>query len=189
MWIRKIVSGTVVVLISGTAAAQGAFDFDDIPGVDQEPAVSLDVNSVVLGFIREAARQADPATADLLDGLRSIRLRVYHDGENASLFNSFIDNVAEELEDSGWLPVMEAQDEGSKVSMHMQMTEQEVSGMTVMASDGSEAIFINIDGTVSAADLGRVLAALPVEDALGAFGLPSIVPAPAPQPTVDGATD
>ena len=189
MLIRKIVTGTVVVLISGTAVGQGAFDFDDIPGVDQEPAVSLDVNSVILGFIREAAREADPATADLLDGLRNIRLRVYHDEENTREFNRFIDNVAEELEDSGWLPVMAAQDDGSKVRMHMQMTEQEVSGMTVMATDGSEAIFINIDGTVSAADLGRVLAVLPVEDVLGSLGLPSLTPAPAPDPPADGATD
>jgi HSP20 family molecular chaperone IbpA len=185
MWIRTIVSGSLVFVVSGFVAAQGLFDFDDIPGVDEEPAVAVDINPAMMEFIRGIAVAADPASADVLTGLRSMRLRVYHDGDNSRRFSNFMDEVTEELEDAGWLPVVAAQDEGSKVRIHMQMTGQEVSGMTVMVSDGSEAIFINIDGTVSAEDLGRVMAMMPVEDVLGSLRLPAPVapsaatPAPA----------
>lgn len=180
MRIRKIVAGAVVLVVGNSALAQGLFDFDDIPGVSQEPAVAIDINPIMMGWIRGIARQADPEAADMLSGLRSIRLRVYHDGNNTRQFNNFMDEVTEELEGSGWMSVIRAQDETSRVRIHMQMTEQEVSGMTVMMTDGSEAVFINIDGTVSAEDLGAVLAALPT-DVLGSVVLPPIASTPAPQ--------
>jgi hypothetical protein len=78
------------------------------------------------------------------------------------------------------MAVVSAQDEGSKVRIHTQMTDQEISGMTVMVTDGSEAIFINIDGSISAEDLGRVMALLQVDDVLGSLtGLPAPRRAPA----------
>jgi len=188
MKIRKIVAACFCIALTGAAAAQSIFNFDDIPGVSQEPAVSVDINPVMIGFVREMWRESDPAGADLLNGLRGISLRVYHDVDSTRQFNRFIDNVAEELEGSGWLPVVTAQDEGSKVRMHMQMTNQEVSGMTVMVADGAEAIFITIDGTVSAQDLGRVLAMLPM-DQLGAMGLPGLMAPPARTPPADVASE
>jgi hypothetical protein len=138
-----------MVVIGGTAVAQGSFDFDDIPGVDEEPAIAVDINPTMMRFLETMVRGADPEGAAMLTGLRSIRLRVYHDDDNTRQFNNFIDDVTDELQGSGWLPVVSAQDEGSKVRIHTQMTDQEISGMTVMVTDGTEAIFINIDGTVT----------------------------------------
>jgi hypothetical protein len=173
MLIRKIVLSGVVVAISGSAAAQGAFDFDDIPGVNQEPAVAVDINPTMMRFLETVVRGADPEGAAMLTGLRSISLRVYHDENNTRQFNNFIDDVTDELQGSGWLAVVSAQDEGSKVRIHTQMTDQEISGMTVMVTDGTKAIFINIDGTISAEDLGRVMAMMPVEDVFGSLrGMP-----------------
>jgi hypothetical protein len=163
-----------MVVIGGTAVAQGSFDFDDIPGVDEEPAIAVDINPTMMRFLETMVRGADPEGAAMLTGLRSIRLRVYHDDDNTRQFNNFIDDVTDELQGSGWLPVVSAQDEGSKVRIHTQMTDQEISGMTVMVTDGTEAIFINIDGTISAEDLGRVLAVMPTGDVLGAItGMPT----------------
>jgi len=184
MLIRKIVLSGVVVAISGSAAAQGAFDFDDIPGVNQEPAVAVDINPTMMRFLETVVRGADPEGAAMLTGLRSISLRVYHDEDNTRQFNNFIDDVTDELQGSGWLAVVSAQDEGSKVRIHTQMTDQEISGMTVMVTDGSEAIFINIDGSISAEDLGRVMAMMPVNDVLG-----SLTGLPAPRRTPEASGD
>ena len=178
MLIRTIVTGAATVLVSTAAVAQGAFDFDDIPGVNQEPTVVIDINPMMVGFVRGAVRQADPATADMLEGLRSISLRVYSDVSNVRQFNTYISNVTEELEDNGWMSMVSAQDAGSNVRIHMRMTEEQVSGMTVMMTDGSEAVFINIDGTLNAEDLGAVLAQFPVHDFLESWQLPTM-PAPA----------
>ncbi|HUF71630.1 MAG TPA: DUF4252 domain-containing protein [Gammaproteobacteria bacterium] len=175
--IRKIVYGCVVFVISGAAAAQGAFNFNDIPGIDQEPTLEVNLNSIAIGFFIAVIQGVDPEGAELLRGLRGIQLRVYQHGENARQFNNFINDVTEELTGSGWQAVVSAQDGGSNVRMYMQMTEEEVSGMTIMASDGAEAIFMNIDGTITAADLGRIMALPPVREALGAFHMPAPVTA------------
>jgi hypothetical protein len=175
-----------VFAFSGIAAAQGLFDFDNIPGVDEEPAVAVDINPQMMNFFRGMAVAADPEAADILTGLRSMRVRVYNNGDNTRQFSNFMDDVTEELEGAGWMPVVSAQDEGSKVRIHMQMTGEEVSGMTVMVADGGEAIFINIDGTVSAEDLGRVMAMMPnVDDVLGSLPMPPPMPAPVESPSAD----
>ena len=185
MTIRTIVFGCVAISLSGAAVAQGDFDFDDIPGVDEEPAFVVDLNPVLISWIRAALADVDPEGAEMLGGLRSVKLRVYHNGDNARQFNNFIDDITEELQDSGWHAVVSAQDEGSKVRMYMQMTEEEVSGMTVMAADATEAIFLNIDGSISAEDLGRVMALLPVQDVLGSLPVPPGAQAPVSLPTAD----
>jgi hypothetical protein len=172
MAIRKIITAVVVVIFSTGAVAQGAFDFGDIPGVNQQPMVDVNLNQTMLGFVRTMAGPANPEAADLLAGLRSVRVRVYGAQSNARQFNNFIDNVTEALEGTGWLRVVYVQDGDAKVRMHMQMTEEEVSGLTVMVIDDSEAVFINIDGSISAEDLGKVMAMLPVQDVLGSLGLP-----------------
>jgi hypothetical protein len=58
----------------------------------------------------------------------------------------------------------------------MHMTESDVSGLTLMAFDGAEAIFLNIDGSVSAADLGKVMAAFYQSDVFNGMPLPSTSP-------------
>jgi hypothetical protein len=184
MLISKIVLGSVLVVTSGALAAQGAFDFDDIPGVNEEPAVAVDINQTMMRFLETVLRGADPEGADMLTGLRSIRLRVYRDGDNTRQFNNFMDDVTNELQGSGWLPVVSVQDEGSKVRIHTRMSDQEISGMTVMVTDGAEAIFINIDGSISAEDLGRVMALMKVDDVLG-----SVTGMPGPRRTPDASND
>jgi hypothetical protein len=159
--IRTIIAGVFsLATCAGCngAVAQGGFNFDEIPGINQEPIVAVDVNSVAIGFVRAMAQEFDPATADMLQGLRGIKLRVYHAAEDNLQFNNFIQNVGERLENSGWQRVMFVQDEAASVRIHMQMTEQAVSGMTVMVFDGTEAVYINIDGTINAADLGKIMA-------------------------------
>lgn len=172
MTIRKIIIGVCVVVASHSAAAQGAFDFDDIPGIDDAPIAAVDISPVMLGFIRAALNGVEPETAAMLQDLRSIRLRVYNASNNTRQFSSFMDNVTEELEDNNWQQVMMVQDEGSNVRVHMQMTESEVTGMTVMLIDGSEAVFINIDGSISAENLGKVMATMQAHGMMPPLALP-----------------
>ena len=182
LMIRKITAGACIAVVSVSAVAQDGFDFDDIPGVNDEPVVSINLTPVTLGFLREMTRAVDPATADLLQDLRSIQLRVYHGSNNARQFSNFIEDVTEELEDRGWQSVMSANNEGMSARIHMRMTADAVSGMTVMMFDGAEAVFINIDGTISAADLGRIMAAVHAGDVLGQLPpIPGVAPPPVPQ--------
>lgn len=182
MWIRKIVAGCVLLSLNAVSNAQGYFDFGEIPGVGDQPAVDININSVMIGFIMAAAREADPDAADLLSGLQGIRVRVFNDVRNARQIDDFIDDVTETLESAGWQRVVFVQDEGSKARIHMRMTDDAVSGMTVMVFDGSDVVLINVAGSISAADLGRIMAVLPVDDVLGAVTLP---PPPSPRVSDD----
>lgn len=158
--IRKISLGFVCLVATAMANAQGTFNFDDLAGLDGEPVMTIDINPVMLAFVRTMLHQADPATADVLNGLRSLSLRVYRNGGSRRSYDSFIEDATEELEDSGWQRMMFVDDEESKVRIHMRMTAEEVSGMTLMVYDGTEAFFLSVDGSVSAADIGKVMAAL-----------------------------
>jgi len=178
MTIRTIFAGACVLAYGSMAAAQGQFDFDAIPGIDDEPIMAVDISPVMLGFVRGIMAGVEPETAEMLQDLRSIRLRVYGASDNSRQFNNFIDNVTKELEASDWQRVMFVQDEGSNVRVHMQMTESEISGMTVMLIDGAEAVFLNIDGSISAEDLGKVMAALQAHGMMP----PLAIPAPAGLP-------
>jgi hypothetical protein len=183
MGIRKITAGLLGLAACTAAVAQGSFNFDDIPGVHQDPIVSVDVNPIIIGFVRSMLTAAgDPATAELLSGLRGIKLRVYHAAENSREFSSFIQGAGGRLEALGWQQVMSVQDEHSSVQWHLQMTEEAVSGMTVMVMDDTEAIFINIDGSINATDLGRIMAPfVNMPDVLGAMPeMPSPARPPAP---------
>jgi hypothetical protein len=185
MVISRITAGLAGLATCTAALAQGSFNFDSIPGIDQQPIVAVDVNPVMIGFFRTMAAAADPEAPDLFAGLRSIKLRVYHSSEAGREFSSFIQGVAGQLEGQGWQRVASVQGEGSNVQFHMQMTEEMVTGMTIMVLDGEEAIFMNIDGSISAADLGRLMAQYDIPGVMEAIG-PMSMPTNPPPPGNDG---
>ena len=184
MGFRRITAGLAGLATCTVAMAQGSINFDSIPVIEQQPIFTVDLNPVLIGFLRSAAEAADPDAPDLFAGLRSIKLRVYPVSESGREFSTFIQRVAGQLEGQGWQSVASVQGEGSNARFLVQMTEEMVNGMTVMVLEGDEAIFINIDGSISAADLGRLMEQwdIPME-AIGAMTIPT-TPAPSPAAAV-----
>jgi len=180
--IREIVAGCSLCLVGTAASAQGAFDFDAIAGLSDEPLIEINVDATAMAWARNFLRAADPQSAEVLEGLRGMKLRVYHAASNARQFNSFMEKVDDELLDDGWRSVMSMQNADSSVRLHMRMTETDVEVLTLMFFDGMEAVFLSIDGSVSASDLGTVMAAFNQGSLLNGLVLPG-VPAPAPGPT------
>jgi hypothetical protein len=177
MGIRKITAILVGLATCTAAVAQGSFNFDDIPGVDQAPLITLDVGPEMVAFFRNVSRGANPGAADIFSGLRGIKLRVYDASETSREFSSFIQETARTLDAQGWLRVASVQDESSSVQFHLRMTEEDVSGMTVMVMDGTEAIFITIDGSINAVELGRIMAQYGMQDLMGSMpSMPAMPP-------------
>jgi len=69
------------------------------------------------------------------------------------------------------------------------MTETDVEGLTLMFFDGTEAVFLNIDGSVSASDLGAVMAALNQGSWLDGLVLPAAPPPPSPAASAPAVDD
>ena len=177
MEIRKIVAGCTVLLVAMVAEAQEGFvDFDRIPGIDDAPIVEVNVTPFAIGLLRASLAGTDPQTAELLSKLRGIQVRAYDSSKNTRQFNSFVDDVTENLEDAGWESVVTVQNQDSRVRVLMRGTQEGLSGMTVMVIDASEAFFINVDASVTTEDLGRIMAAFQLDQVLA--GMMQGVPAP-----------
>ena len=64
---------------AATASAQGDFLFGQIPGINKEPSVQIDLNEAMLKLFAGAAKGADANAAAALDGVTNLRVRVYED--------------------------------------------------------------------------------------------------------------
>ena len=177
--------GTSALLLGGlltaaTASAQGDFPFNEIPGLDAEPTIQIDLNPLLMGFFTEAAKGAEGEAAAALEGITNVRVRVY-EGISSEIGDvmRFVDDTTTRLERDGWHAVVRVNEDGERVRMYMKPgTEGTISGLTVMVIDsggGDEAVFINIAGAIEPARLGRIAAAV------GMDGMFDMLPAIAAQ--------
>ena len=155
--VAAVAVGLAIAVAGLPAQAQDSFLFENIPGVGRRPSVQIDLNQQMLGFVTAAAGAGGGAeAAELLAGIERVRVQVYEQLEDADAVRSFIDDASSALENDGWQPAVYVQDGDSRVRMYMQFDDDSVAGMTVMVADGSEAVFINIDGTIDPVVLGHL---------------------------------
>jgi hypothetical protein len=170
MYVKSVLFAATATL-SGIVQAQGAFDFSRIPGISAEPTVQIDLNPMMIGFVSEAARATDPQAADVLAGIRGIQVLVYELGETSQPLLSFIDTASGALENDGWQRAVYVQEGDEKVRIYMKFDASEMAGLTVMVADsGGEAVFVNVDGAINPAMLGRIAGQLGMGGMLGVLG-------------------
>ena len=163
---------TAIAALWGCAHAQGYFDFSQVRGLSDEPTIQIDLNTTMLGFVREMMRPVDPEAAKALDGLEAIRVLVYM-VDDAEPVLDYIDDVSEALERDGWQRMVYVQGEDHSVRVYLSFNETRLAGLTMMVAgeEQEEAVFINIVGEIDPAQLGRVARAVGLEAGL----LPTIV--------------
>jgi len=159
--------GAALLAVTTTAGAQGYFSFDDIPGVDAEPTIEIDLDPVLLGWVTEAARGADVEEAQALAGITNIRVRVYEGiGDDAEAMQRFVEDTSARLEGEGWRRVVKVNEDGEQVRVYMRPLDPganaapgSIAGLVVMVTDegaSDESVFINVAGTIQPEQLGRV---------------------------------
>jgi hypothetical protein len=170
MW--KFIVTAAMAMGCAAANAQGYFDFNEVPGLVGEPKVQIDLNAAMLGFVREAARVADPDAAMAIEGIEGVRVRVYEVDEDMGPVLEFIDNASLRLEADGWQRMVYIQDDKARVRIYVNFTEERMSGLTVMVAEqgGSEAVFINLLGELDPAKIGAAAAALGVGQMIPKLG-------------------
>ena len=150
------------------ASAQGYFSFDDIPGLDSEPTVEIDLGPDMMTFFNEAAKEsAGDATG--LEGVTNVRVRVYEGiGDSETELLTFVDDTSRTLQSAGWRSVVRVNEDGERVRIFMKPAASGASpgtieGITLMVVDtggGDEAVFINISGSIQPEQLGRIAAGI-----------------------------
>jgi hypothetical protein len=161
----KIGLATVLGLLLGLPAmAQedalkdlpGYVDFGELQGVYGEPKVMINLGGSILKFVGGMTKD-DPETAALLSQLKGVRINVYSTGGKPDAALQKISQVKSLLQGGSWEPIVQVNEEGEQAQIFIKFSGDVMEGLTVMAVDEEEAVFINIIGQLDPAQLGRVM--------------------------------
>jgi len=149
--------------LTAPRSSDGYANLDSLGMRDTDNVMTLSIGPSLLHF---AARHVDgePEVRELLKSLEGVRIRVYEiDGDPGRVARR-IDRMSLRLQDDGWEPVMLIREKNEATHMLLRTVNQQICGMTVLVSDGdSEAVVINLMGTIRPEQFGDVMLALDVD--------------------------
>ena len=152
------------LLAAATASAQGDFPFGEIPGLNKEPSVEIDLNPEMMKIFGPMAQGVDGEAAAALEGITNLRVRVYEDiGDEIPDLMKFVNDTTARLEGDGWNSIVRVNDGDEQVRIYVKPgANATLSGLTVMVTDGGgdggsgEFVFINVSGVIQPEQLGRI---------------------------------
>ena len=105
---------------------------------------------IVVGALRNLCEIPGVAEAVILSTCN--RTEVY-----CSASEEQIEQVREVLQGQDWQPVVQVRETGEEVQIFMKAEGARMHGLTVMAVDGEEAVFINVLGEINPDQLDKVM--------------------------------
>jgi hypothetical protein len=170
MKILTVIIGVSLTLLLVTAAARsepltddpGYVNFDSLAGIYGEPRVMINLGGSLLKFVG-AMEHGDPKTGEIMRNLRSVRVNVYDTAGDSEPAESRMKEIKSALQSQQWEPIVQVREDGERVDIFVKPNGERIHGLTVMAVDGQEAVFINILGDIDPARLGEVVRHLDVD--------------------------
>jgi len=142
--------------------APGYVDFDamNIFG-DLEPNVEVFLKGALLKMALSAVESEEPDLAEALENIVLVSVNVFElDRASSEMVGDKTQQMAETLEGKGWDMAVRVRDDDQQVYVYVLPTkgnDDSIDGLVVMVhEDRDEAVFVNIVGTVNAADIGRL---------------------------------
>ena len=135
---------------------------------DSEPLVEVNLRGSLLRLAAEATRAEEPETALMIDGLRSVTVRIYPTGPSRALAVDRLADVGRQFERDGWFTLVRVrsrpdraeddEDSDGDVWVYVRDDGDAFDGMAVMAVDDEEenAVFVLIDGTIDPSQVGAL---------------------------------
>jgi hypothetical protein len=162
---RKILTLCVTLLISLPAMAQedslkdfpGYVDFGELSSIFGEPTVQIAVGESLLGLVGSLSASEDPEAAELFNRLNGVRVNVFETTSMADGAVDFVKDTSSKLDDLGWEPVVTVNSQDEQVRIFMMINNDRVEGITVMAVEETEAVFVNVIGSIRPDELGKVM--------------------------------
>ena len=170
------------LLAAATASAQGDFPFGEIPGLNREPSVQIDLNPEMMKIFGGAANGVDPQAAAALQGITNMRVRVYEDiGDEIQDLVKFVNDTTARLESEGWNSIVRVNDGDEQVRVYVKAgADATIAGLTVMVTDaggdggGGEFVFVNIAGVIHPEQLASIAGSIGMNGMFrGRPGLPA----------------
>jgi hypothetical protein len=135
----------------------GYVEFGELNSVFGEPTVQVAVGESLLGLIGSLSASEDPEAAELFKRLNGVRVNVYETSQMADGAVDYVKDVSSQLSGLGWESVVTVNSADEQVRIFMKIKEDKVLGITVMAVEENEAVFVNVIGDINPAQLGKVM--------------------------------
>ena len=136
----------------------GFVDFGEMNSIYGEPKVNISIGGTLLSFVAALAKNDDPEAAAIFSKLKGVRVSVYatEDAGAAAALDQ-VARVKSSLSASSWEPIVQVNDGGEQVQIFMKMNGAVMDGLTLMAVDDEEAVFINVIGQLDPNELAQVM--------------------------------
>lgn len=122
--------------------------------------VEVNINSNLVAMVTNFAKKAEPEIAEILMGLKSIRVNVMGiNDENRKEITSRVESLRSQLDKGGWDRVVTVMKDAEDVGVFMKTKGADVvEGLvvTVLSGDNNQAVFVNIIGDIRPEKLATV---------------------------------
>lgn len=161
---RKLAIGVFTMLLALSVVAQedelktmpGYVAFESLDEVYGEPKVRVNVGGFLLSLMSKAAKN-DPEAAAVLEGLEGVRINVYSTGGEVAPAIDQLQNAKNMLSNQNWEPIIQVNEDRQNVQVFIKANGEGVQGLTVMAVDADDAVFVNILGSIDPENLGAIM--------------------------------
>ena len=135
----------------------GFVDFGQLSEIFGEPSVEIAVGQSLLGMVSAFSASDDPETAALFKRLKGVRINVFETKGMAAGALDYVKSVSSRLGAENWESVVKVSSADEQVRIFMKINGDAVEGITVMAIEEDEAVFINVIGSLKPAELEKVM--------------------------------
>ena len=164
-FIGKALAFCLTALLALPAVAQedalkgyaGYVDFGQLTDIFGEPTVQISVGEALLKMVSSLSAEDDPEAAALFTRLKGVRVNVFENREIPAAGLDLVRDVSSKLSAVGWESVVTVNSDDEQVRIFMKMNGESVEGITVMAVEPTEAVFVNVIGNISPGELERVM--------------------------------
>jgi hypothetical protein len=164
-WLRLSLAAGLGALLALPAVAQedalkafpGYVDFGELNSIFGEPTVQISIGESLLGLVSTLSAEEDPEAAELFRKLNGVRVNVFETEGMAAGAVDLVKEIAGKLSTQGWESVVTVNSADEQVRVFMKLNGEIVDGITVMAVEDTEAVFVNVIGNINPAELQRVM--------------------------------
>ena len=164
-WLRRGLALCLGVMLALPAIAQedalrnlpGYVDFGELNSIFGEPTVQISIGESLLNMVGALSAEEDPEAAELFRKLNGVRVNVFETEAMADGAVDLVKDISAKLSERGWESVVTVNSADEQVRIFMKISEDRVDGITVMAVEETEAVFVNVIGDINPAELERVM--------------------------------
>jgi hypothetical protein len=176
-FLSALFAGLLALSLAVPTQAQDASELTSNPGYvdlgqvqswfNTPPNIEVNLKGTLLDLIAGSAEDGDSDFSTLVSQLKAIQVRGYP-MRNASLevIQQRLTDFSAQMEDSGWERVVYIREDDELVNIYVRPNGDSIAGLTVLATNPNddESIFINIVGSISPSQIGKIGRGLDIEE-------------------------